>query len=654
MRCLRYLVIAVCLLSTAAAFGQKEDWLPITPQDQQFKDVPGEAGASAIQLYYADYIDDTEQTEFFYQRIKILRPEGNKYADVEIEIPRDTSLSGLKARTIHPDGKIIEFTGKAFEKTLIKGRGIKIVARTFTMPEVTPGSIIEYKYKVSWPYILGENFWTIQHNLYTVRENFSMKPYEGLLDGFPDGFQVSVIYARMPKDLKPQRKGSGFELSAENIPAFQAEGYMPPEDDYKPQVRFFYLGRNASTTEKFWQDAGRSWHDEIEHYIGNHKEVAQAAAQAIGTETDPEKKLRALYARAQQVRNLSYERERTQQEQKKEKIKDIGNSGDVLARGYGYRNDVTRLFVAMARASGFDASVLPVSNRRDRLFDRGLLSRRQLDAEIAMVNSGGKQYYLDPGTKFCPFGLMRWFYTSTSALKLDKKDSAFLMVPPATQDKAVVRRTAQMKLDAGGTLKGKITLQATGEDALEYRLDALDTDEAGRKKELEDELSALLMNGAKVNLVSVGDWTAVEAPLTAVFDVEIPGFASVAGKRLLVPSYLFATRQLDAFKHADRKYPVYFSYAYAELDNLTFDLPPDYTVESTPQMQDVNVPYARYRSVSQMQGHTLNTQRALLFNAIFFPVDQYSGVKEFFNKVQAGDELQVVLKGASVSAQKAD
>src|SRR6185312_496841 len=386
MRCLRYLTIAVCLLGTGAAFAQKEDWLPITPQDQQIKDVPGDAGASAIQLYYADYIDDNQQTEFYYHRIKILKSEGNQYADVDVEIPPETSLSGLKARPIHPDGSIVEFTGKPFEKTLVKARGFKIVARTFTMPEVTPGSIIEYKYKINWPYILGENFWTIQHKLYTVRESFGMKPYDGLLEGFPDGFQVSVIYARMPKDLKPERKGSGFEMSAENIPAFQAEGYMPPEDDYKPQVRFFYVGRNASTTEKFWQDVGRSLHDEIEHYIGNRKEVAQAATEAIGTETDPDKKLRALYARAQQIRNLSYERERTQQEQKKEKLKDVGNAGEVLARGYGYRNDVTRLFVAMARAAGFDANVLPVSNRKERFFDRGMLSQRQLDAEIALVN----------------------------------------------------------------------------------------------------------------------------------------------------------------------------------------------------------------------------------------------------------------------------
>ncbi len=655
MRPLRCLAMALgLLLVPCTAMAQKEDWLPVTSQDQQIKEVPGDTGAAAIQLYYADYIDDTSQTEFFYRRIKIFNEKGNKHADVELEIPPDGAIHRLKARTIHPDGSIVEFTGKPFEKTIIKGRGIKFAAKTFTMPEVTPGSIIEYKYNVDWPYILGENFWTIQHELYTVRENFTMKPYDGLLEGFSTGFQVSAMYKNMPQNLKPQHKGSGFEMHAENISAFQSEGYMPPESDYKPQVRFFYLGANIGNTDKFWEDSGRYWNDQVERFIGNHKEVADAAAQAIGSDVDPEKKLRALYARAQQIRNLSYERERTEEEQKKDKLKDAANAAGVLSRGYGYRNDVTRLFVAMARAAGFEASVLQVSNRKDRFFDKGLLSRRQLDAEIALVTAGGKQYYLDPGTRFCPFGLLRWFYTSTAALKLEKKNSAFLMVPPTAQDKAAVRRTAQMRLEPDGALKGEVTVQYTGEDALEYRLDALETDDAGRKKNLEDELSSLLPDGAVVKLTQAGDWTATESPLTAVFNVEISSFASAAGKRVLMPSFLFQTKQLDVFKHAERKYPVYFPYAFAETDDLMIAVPTGYTVESVPGKQDARLPYALYESATRFSGAKFEAQRVLLFNGIFFPPEKYSDVKGFFNKVQAGDEQQVVFKGGNLSAAKAD
>src|SRR5436305_6188089 len=146
MRQLRYIVFLTCLVLSSLGFAQKEDWLPITPQDQQIKEVPGNPGAAAVQLYYADYIDDDAHTEFFYRRIKVLTDAGKEKGNVEIAVFPSMSVGDLKARTIHPDGKIMEFSGKPFDKTLFKAKGVKIHAKTFTMPEVIVGSIIEYKY----------------------------------------------------------------------------------------------------------------------------------------------------------------------------------------------------------------------------------------------------------------------------------------------------------------------------------------------------------------------------------------------------------------------------------------------------------------------------------------------------------------------------
>ncbi|HEY1524907.1 MAG TPA: DUF3857 and transglutaminase domain-containing protein [Candidatus Angelobacter sp.] len=540
------------------ARAQKEDWLPVTQQDLEFKQVPGSPGADAVQLYFADFINDEEQTEFFYQRIKVLNEKGNRLADVEITIPPDGSISGLKARTIHPDGKIVEFTGKPFQKTVIKARGIKVLAKAFTMPDVTVGSIIEYKYKIDWPGIITDNYWTIQHELYTVKESFRMKPYSGVLEGFEKGHQVAALYSHMPNNIKPVQKGGGYEMEVANMPAFESEGYMPPEEDLKPQMRFFYIGPGASTAEKFWQEAGRKWNDEAEHFIGNRKEISQAAAEAIGNETDPEQKLRKLYARAQQIRNLTYERERTEQEQKKENLKVNQNAGDVLSRGTGDRDDITRFFVALARSAGFEASIVRVGDRKNKFFDKGLLSKRQLDTEIAVVNQASKDIYLDPGTRFCPFGYLRWIRTSTMGIKLDKKGGVFVTAPGAGYDKATIRRTAEMALDGDGNLKGTITVKFEGGEALEHRLDELATDDAGKKKDLEDELQEWLPTGAIVKLTKVEGWETSDTPLIAGFNVDMPGYASAAGKRLLVPVYLFQARQMDAFKHVDRKSPSIF------------------------------------------------------------------------------------------------
>jgi Domain of Unknown Function with PDB structure (DUF3857)/Transglutaminase-like superfamily len=648
------LLFSVALLAVfiVPALAQKEDWQPISKHDLEIKQVPGNPGADAIQLYYADFINDQEETEFFYVRIKILNEKGKSHADVELIVPPEGSISGLKARTIQPDGRITEFTGKPFQKTVIKARGVKILAKAFTMPEVNVGSIVEYKYHIDTPGYVKDNSWTIQHELYTVKESFRMKAYSGQITGLEGGYRVAALYSHMPNNIKPVQKGERYELDLESMPAFESEGYMPPEEDLKPQMRFFYVSTGNSTPDKFWQDAGRRWNDEVEHFIGNRKEISQAAAQAIGNETDPEQKLRKLYARAQQIRNLTYERERSDIELKKEKLKANQNAGAVLAQNTGDRDDITRFFVALARAAGFDSSVVRISNRSNKFFDKGLLSERQLDTEIAVINLAGKDIYLDPGTKFCSYGYLRWIRTSTQGIKLDKKGGVFVTAPAASYDKATTRRNAEMALDAGGNLTGTITVKFEGGDALEHRLDELQTDEAGRKKDLEDEVRGWLPAGAAIKLTKSEGWETSDGPLTAIFSVELPSYASAAGKRLLVPAYVFQARQMDAFKHVDRKFPVYFPYAFGEVDKVSITIPAGYTLENTPQEQTARLGYAGYQNLAQYDGKELITQRILQVNGIFFRLEQYPEMKDFFGKVQAGDEQQAVLTGGSVNAQK--
>ena len=139
-----------------------------------------------------------------------------------------------------------------------------------------------------------------------------------------------------------------------------------------------------------------------------------------------------------------------------------------MARGIGDRDDITRLFVALARSAGFNASIVRISDRKDKFFDKGLLSRRQLDSEIAVVDHAGKDIYLDPGTKFCSYGYLRWIRTSTTGIKLDKKGGVFITVPAAGYDKATTRRNAEMALDSGGNLTGTIIVKFEGGDALEH------------------------------------------------------------------------------------------------------------------------------------------------------------------------------------------
>lgn len=669
MRVVRFLAFFALLTSSLTCFAGDE-WLPITPQDQAFKEVPGNPGAPAIRLYYAHEINDNTSSEFVYHRIKILNDKGKQYADVEIPIFVEEGLflliKNLKARTIRPDGSIVEFTGKPYEKIVFKGRGDKLSVKAFTMPEVCVGCIIEYKYEYFYqtpPFAIGNSTflarlpffssdeWVMQDELYTVKEHLYFRPYEGgqfqsmsQVSFEWDGAKVSHVAFNLKE--KPKAKGNEVELDMQNVPALEPERYMPPEDNYKPSVVFFYNRRGSSNSvDKEWEELGKDRYDRLETYLSKNRGVKEAAMEAINGENDPVGKLRKLYARAQKIRNLSYERPRTTEELKKENLQRSEGPGDTIARGYGTDQDITLLFIAMARVAGFDANAVHVSDRRRRFFAKDYTSLRQIAHMIAAVSVNGADIYLEPGTKFCPFGLQRWNHTATDALKLNKKGGVFVKTPQPDYQKSATSRAAKLALGPDGSAKGEVEVSFQGMEALEHRLEAVQKDDEGRKKDLEDELKTWLPEGSVVKLAEARAWEGTDEPLSARFTVDVPSFAAATGQRLLAPAFLFQTKQKDAFKHADRTFPVYFPYAYTEMDQVELALPAGFTVESIPQQQDARLPYARYQNAAGMSGPQVMSQRKLSLNALFIPKEKYIEVRDFFNKAEQGDDQQIILRG---------
>jgi hypothetical protein len=507
------------------------------------------------------------------------------------------------------------------------------------------GSIIEYKYTLHYGQSFSSDLWVLQQPLYALKASFRFKP--ALLRG-----RIAWEVAHW-NGAPPERKGDGAELELQNVPAFHGEEYMPPEDRFRALVRFYYLPSIVSSSDKFWELVGQQWAERIEHFIGNHEEARKAAAEAIGNETDPEKQLRKLYARAQEIRNLTYERRRTAEERKKEDLKPNENVADVLRRGYGSSSDITATFVALARAAGFQAWYISASNRQNGTFEKATLSSRQLSWHIAKVKLKDHDIFLDPGTRFCPFGLLRWIVTSTDAMLLDKNQGTFFVTPDAQQNNALVRRTVIAALTEDGTLKGDVKIEYFGTDALDHRIEALYTDDAGRKKNLEEEFKASLPAGeGRITLKDVQGWEATEEPLIANFGLEIRNYAALAGKRLVVPSFMFRVKQKNAFSQPERKYPVYFPYAFSEVDTMQLTLPSGFSMENPPRPHLASLGYAHYEDAFQATNERLVMQRVLQVNGILFNVDLYPALKDFFTKVSSGDEQEAVLRRASADAEK--
>src|SRR5260370_40293888 len=142
---------------------------PVSPEESQMTSEPLAPGAPAIILYRQVDRDDNGHTSHQdnYFRIKILTEDGRKYADIEIPFFKASEdVVNVHARTIRPDGSIANFDGKVFEKSLAKAKGMKFLAKTFTLSDVQVASIIENYYTMDLKYVY-DSHWILSEDLFT-------------------------------------------------------------------------------------------------------------------------------------------------------------------------------------------------------------------------------------------------------------------------------------------------------------------------------------------------------------------------------------------------------------------------------------------------------------------------------------------------------
>jgi hypothetical protein len=315
-----------------------DEWRPITPEDLKFT----EPGAPAVILYENYERDDNKHSLHRYVRVKILSEEGKKYATVEIPYNREIEkVTEVRARTVRPDGSIAPFDGKVYEKTVIKGHGIKILEKAFTLPDVQVGSIVEFKYGTYWA---DDKFfdarWIVQDELKKLHAHYSYKPFEGDLITEHGSIGNGVFWSSMlPNNEKPVRNEMTHivELDLANVPAFEEEEFMPPPAQMKFRVMFYYGGgRDLKNVDQFWKEEAKYWNKEVNKFLHSGSAVSALVSEAgIAPNDTPEAKAKKIYDRIQKIENLSYARERTAAEDKRAHYKPPKNVEDVAKFGAG-------------------------------------------------------------------------------------------------------------------------------------------------------------------------------------------------------------------------------------------------------------------------------------------------------------------------------
>jgi len=632
---------------------------PVSPDELKMTSEPLAPGAPAIILFRQVDRDDNIHTphEDNYFRIKILTEEGRKHADVEIPFVKENqNVVNVRARTIRPDGSIADFDGKVFEKYLVKGkvqgRELKVLAKTFTLPDVQIGSIIEYYYTIDFgEYMLFDSHWFLSDELFTKKAQFSLKPFLG---NSYVSYSLRWSWQSLPSGTVPPKAGPDHtvRMEADNIPAFQTEDFMPPPNELKSRVDFIY--QEGVVVEKdpdtFWKHFGKQSNGQLESFVGKRKAMEEAVAQIVSPNDSQDVKLRKIYDRVQQIRNKSYELRKSEQEEKRAKEKPVENVEELWKRGYGNGQQLTWLFLGLARAAGFEVYGCWVSGRNEYFFTQATMQSAKLNSNVVLVKLNGKDLYFDPGGAFTPFGLLEWSETGVPGLRLDKDGGTWITTTLPGPSESRTERAGKMRLSDSGDLEGTATLTFIGLDAMYHRVQERHADEVERKKYLEDWLKSQIEAGTEVELINKPDWTSSGTPLVAEFNLKIPGWASNAGKRVVVPAAIFTAAEKGVFEHANRVHPIYLEYPHQKVDDVSIELPPGWQVSSVPPEQKQDGHVIVYTSKVEPSPGALRLTRNFTVDFLILGQKYYPALRNFFQAVRAGDGQQIVLQPGEIHA----
>jgi uncharacterized protein DUF3857/transglutaminase superfamily protein len=656
------------LLAVVSPFARAQ-WTQPTTEELSMKTQPEVPGAAAVYLYREETTEDDLHMFSTYVRLKVLTEKGKQYSNVELNYASwaygsNSSITDIQGRTIHPDGTVIPFTGKPYEKLVQKTQGVKVMSKVFTLPDVEVGSILEYRYKFRLDdYHFSSPDWYIQSDLYTRKAHYKWKPTNKQLITSDDRGQLTngISWTRiLPPGVELKLTdipGTGlmeghhiFDLDVHDIAPAPSEEFMPPISSFTYRVLFYYTPYR--TGEEYWRNEGKHWAKMRDKFIGPESGVKAAVNDLTSSSDSQEQKLRKLYAAVMRLENTNYTREHSTAEEKSEGLKEARNTDDIWARKRGSDDQLTELFVAMARAAGMKAYVMAVTSRDRRIFFKDYPSFSQFDDYVAIVNVDGKEQFFDPGTRYCPYQHLAWKHTDSGGLRQTDGGSEISGTGSELYTNSRTQRVADLAIDEHGAVTGTVTFNYRGDPALHWRQKSLTGDATSLERDLTDSIKQLLPQGMEVKVTSIQKLADYEQPLTV--NLAVTGtLGSFTGKRILLPGDVFESNSRDTFPQEKRAIPVYFSYPHMMQDAVRVKFPASLNVESLPTSE--KIPFQNFAAYSMSTSSTptsVTVQRNYSLGEIIYLAKEYPELRSFYSKMETKDQESVVLTTAPVKAGK--
>lgn len=583
--------------------------------------------------------------ESYHRAVLYFNDKAEDEATQSIRLNPEIELLDFKARTIKPNGEIIELTKDDLHPTQLKPRYVEFTddkSVKFTFPGIERGAILEYYYKVERTGQFYGDFWNIQESIPKLYSKYVVEIpnifFRHKLNWTFAGFNVQVDEPQIQKNIINQdsRKDASrlYYWERKNIPALRHQPNMPPYRDVAQYVSVDLKYDN-------WNELTKMYWKAISHCFNcEDAEIKSLAAEIVGDAKDDFTKIERIFHYTQ--RNFRY------------LAVDIGESGyiphlpaEIIKNQYGDCKDMTTLNVVLLRALGIEAYPALINTKgRGSLYNR--IISLDFNHMIAFVkDSEGNNYWLDATGSSCPLGEIYPSLEGAEALVLFKGGkSKFIKLPKSRYTDNQLERNVVLNINDDGSVRGKTELLLSGNENLSIRSYLKDATEKDMHEFIERYVNANLPDLAFDSLY-YDNPAAIADTFKITFTFERDKIGSHTGHLLIFKPTIFAIEsELDTYRDEERKYPIMFYAPSRVTDRVEINFNPEVMdIEALTKLFHERHDFASFfASTSKREAGRLIYSRAYAVKNTNIPEKKYPEFRNIHKAIAAANVENIILR----------
>lgn len=587
-------------------------------------------------------------------KIKIYKKEGLSWADQKVrfyigyENLNEDRLEFSQALTYNLENGTIVKTKLDNQGTFKKKINKYWNEKTITLPNVKVGSVIEYKYILKSENIVKLPDFDFQYEIPVDYFEYQTEIpefyiYKTILTGkTPITSDSKLVSGSQSFDNEHNQtnvlsyKQINSFYTGKDIPALVFEPFVNNIDNYKGSIQF-ELERIRYPDEPV-KDYSLTW-EGVASTIFKDKDFGKELSQNVFLQEDVRKLVQNVESHEERL-NIIFKFVQNKMNWNDENGY-YADKGIVKAYADQTGNvaEINFILINMLKLAGIEVNPVLVST-----IENGIPiypTRTGFNYIIAAAEIDGKQILLDATHKFTspnilPLNALNW------KGRLIKKDgtSKEIDLYPVLLSKEFSNTIA--KVDVSGKVEGKVRIQRTDYDAYSFRVQNAAKNQENYLEKYEAELGDLKIS----NYVIQNKETNLVNPVIETFSFSSDNQSEIIGDKIFVNPLLFFTRSKNPFTQEKRQMSIYFGYPTQEKINLNLDIPEGYIVESMPKPVRISTEDKAITYIFNISNENNKIQISCLkeINNSIFAADEYTGLKDIFQKMLASQNEKIVLK----------